>query len=60
VTVSLSQTVPGKQIQVDTISSPSAEIPIDLDETPSTSNCHEGSSTTNKQVRNLNSSVMLG
>jgi hypothetical protein len=49
VTVALLQTIPGKQIQVDIVSSPSTEIAIDLEE--STSNYHEDLSSTNKHVR---------
>jgi hypothetical protein len=51
VTVPVSQTIPGKQIQVDIISSPSTEIAHEIGAAKTTSNYQEGSSTTNKHVR---------
>jgi hypothetical protein len=47
VTLPVSQTI---HIQVDIISSPSTEITNEFEDTPSTSNCHESSSSTNKLV----------
>ncbi len=41
VTIPVSQTIPATQIQVDIISSPSAEITNELEEAPSTSDYHE-------------------
>jgi hypothetical protein len=56
VTLPVSQTLPGKQIQVDIVSSPSTEIAIEIvneiGEAKKTSNYHESSSSTNARVRN--------
>ncbi len=41
VTIPVSQTIPGTQIQVDIVSSPSAEITDEFEEAPSTSDYHE-------------------
>ena len=57
VTVPVSQTI---QIQVDIVSSPSYEIINEFEETPSISDCHEGSALTNKHVRKSNVFVVLG
>jgi hypothetical protein len=41
VTIPVSQTIPGTQIQVDIVSSPSAGITNELEDAPSTSDYHE-------------------
>jgi hypothetical protein len=41
VTIPVSQTIPGTQIQVDIVSSPSAGITDEFEEAPSTSEYHE-------------------
>ncbi len=41
VTIPVSQTIPGTQIQVDIVSSPSTEITNEFEEAPSTSDYHE-------------------
>ena len=41
VTIPVSQTIPGTQIQVNIVSSPSTEITNELEDAPSTSDYHE-------------------
>jgi hypothetical protein len=57
--VSFSQTIPGTPIQVDIFSSPTAAFANEYEETPSISDYHEGSYTSNTCVRKLNVSFML-